>query len=125
MSAVPAEVVDAKTGVEEPPVTVTGTAPSAQCKPSSFCCVATLVSLATAAKGPLLVASAKKHHSLFSRSGSRETAAFGRGLHGWCFDTERFAQIYASKVEDDKRRWRNVRGETFSSTSRQEGSVRC
>ena len=76
-SAVPAEVVDVKTSVEEPPVAVQATAPfllSASRVPS--CVVATWMSRATTARGQLPLASSEKHHTLsvMSRS-SRASAA--------------------------------------------------
>ena len=75
--AVPAEVVNAKTSVEEPPVAVQATAPfllSASRVPS--CVVATWMSRATTARGQLPLASSEKHHTLsvMSRS-SRASAA--------------------------------------------------
>ena len=36
------------------------------------------------------------------RLGSKGAVAFGSGPHGLRFNAERFAKIYASKVEDDK-----------------------
>ena len=43
--------------------------------------------------------------------GLERAVAFGSGLHGWCFNAERFAKIYASEVEDEKmveRLWRDI-----------------
>ena len=56
----PSRMVEVKTSV------VQGTAPLGECKPVPICFVATLVSLAIAPRGPLPIASAKKHHTLLA-----------------------------------------------------------
>ena len=61
MSAVPAGAVHAKTSVTEQ-----GTALLLSTSRVPVCFVATLASLATAGKGPLHIASAKKHHPLLA-----------------------------------------------------------
>ena len=75
VSAVPVEVVEVKTSVEEPPFPVQATAPFAQCKSSSLFVVATWASRATAARGQLPLAISKKHHTLFVEVSSFLTTA--------------------------------------------------
>ena len=53
VSAVPVGLLVGETSLEESPVAVHGTAPLCQCKSVPICVVATLMSLATAGKGPL------------------------------------------------------------------------
>ena len=64
----PSWIVDRKTSVEESPVAVHGTAPLCQCMSVPICVVATLMSLATAGKGPLPIASVKKHQTSLADS---------------------------------------------------------
>ena len=66
-------MVDGKTSVDESTVAVQGTALLRQCMSVPICSVATLMSLATAGRGP--IASAKKHHTLLSAVPARLSTA--------------------------------------------------
>ena len=74
--AVPAEVVNAKTSVEEPPIAVQATAPfllSASRVPS--CVMAPWTSRVTTARGQLHLASSEKHHTLLVMLRSNRASA--------------------------------------------------
>jgi len=47
-------------------------------------------------------------------SPDKGTVAFGSGLHGWGFNCERFAKIYASKMGVDKEKMmKRLWGDSF------------
>ena len=79
MSALPAETVDAKTNSEDSPDAVREKRLHLLGACSVPACFdATLVSLATAARSPLPLSSAKKHHTLFAAVSARFATAVRR-----------------------------------------------